>query len=152
MVEVRESRSGETRIIAACSCPVGFACKHAVALIVAVRDSIEPYEEPDAQPYVPAVRHEPWSRPAPRPVEPLWKQTLGPLARTGDGPASVEWALKIELTGGGAYGISFLSARPMKRGVKTDTIEEKVMELKAQGGAVRRGDGRGRGAVGCADG
>ena len=122
-VEVRESRTGESRIIADCSCPVSFACKHAVALIVAIRDSIAPYEGPQAQPYDLPTPHESWSRPARVPPEPGWKQTLGPLARAGEGPESVEWALKLELTGGGRYGVRFLSARPMKRGVKGGWIK-----------------------------
>lgn len=113
-VRVSEAPAG-IRISASCSCPVMIDCKHAVALILAVRSSIEPAEtvedEPDVVPQA-----------APRPpqiIQPSWKTTLGPLAARGSGTRRVtEWALQIDLTGGGTYGLRMLSARPMRRGAR----------------------------------
>ena len=62
-VQVRETRAGGTHVVATCSCPVGFGCKHAVALIIAVRGAIEP--EVDAEPtpdLAPVVTNPSWQR------------------------------------------------------------------------------------------
>ncbi|MRJ77043.1 helicase SNF2 [Aeromicrobium sp. SMF47] len=113
-VRLSEAPAG-VRISASCSCPVMIDCKHAVALILAVRGSIEPADAVEEEP-------EPIDRPAPRPaqiIQPSWKTTLGPLAARGSGSrASTEWALQIDLTGAGTYGIRMLSARPMRRGAR----------------------------------
>ncbi|MET0449883.1 MAG: SWIM zinc finger family protein, partial [Aeromicrobium sp.] len=55
-VQLRETRAGGTHIWGTCSCFVGHNCKHVVALIIAVRGSIESVEaESDPEPAAPAT-------------------------------------------------------------------------------------------------
>jgi hypothetical protein len=119
-VQLRESRTGETRIVSTCTCPISVGCKHAVALIVAARDAIEPLEITDAP--------EPeWVRPVaapPRPATPAWKQALGPLAVSGSGRRErVQWALQLELFGTGRHGMGLVMARPMRLGARGSWIK-----------------------------
>lgn len=123
-VEVRETRAGGTHIGSACDCFVGFSCKHAVAVIIAVRGSLgasEPEPEPPASTVMP---HESWLRRAvARPPEPSWRSTLAPLVAGESVRASTDWALQISLDPSYYQGEAMLSARPMRRGAKGKWIK-----------------------------
>ncbi|MCW2830421.1 MAG: helicase, partial [Aeromicrobium sp.] len=138
-VQVRVSPLGSLRVIASCSCPVSYACKHAVALVVAVRDSIEPYEEPspDPTPVAPAAPSAPW-KPSPVVHQPEWKATLGPLAASGSSPRGVvEWGLQLDVLGGSGYGVTLVSVRPLRRGAKGRWIKTGATWSDVDGVAMR---------------
>ncbi len=123
-VQVGESKAGGLRIVATCSCFVGFACKHAVALIIAVRGSIEA-SEPPPKPVVPAVLpQDAWRRRATvRPSEPQWRSALAPLVSAPTSQTQTDWALRIDLAPSYYQGDALLSARPLKRGAKGKWIK-----------------------------
>lgn len=141
-VTLGQTRAGGLSIVGSCSCPISFNCKHVVALIIAIRGSIEA-SEPESEPDV-ALAHlraeylqsksqltqdqlvqyvRPWERLRAQPTEPHWKSALAPL--TGDLPASArtEWALQIDLAPSYYQGEALLTARPFKRGAKGKWIK-----------------------------
>jgi superfamily II DNA or RNA helicase len=128
-VQLRETKAGGTHVVATCSCPVGYGCKHAVALIIAVRSSIdtapdeerEPKVEPDPEPV--ALAHASWQRRTARPSEPQWRSALAPLVGGATPRGRTEWALRIDLAPSYYRGEALLSARPLKRGVKGTWIK-----------------------------
>ena len=122
-VQVRETRAGGTHIASTCTCFVGFSCKHAVALIIAVRGSIAA-ATPDADPEpAPALPQDTWRRRATaRPSQPQWRTALAPLVGSS-AVASTDWALQISLAPSYYQGDALLSARPLKRGAKGKWIK-----------------------------
>ncbi len=108
------------QIVADCDCPVGFNCKHAVALIVSVRGEIHAVTpEPETVVAPPARSPDSWlSRRMAQPPEPAWRSTLAPLASGGTAQANTDWALQVDLAPSYYQGEALLSARPLKRGVK----------------------------------
>jgi superfamily II DNA or RNA helicase len=131
-VQLRETKAGGTHVVATCSCPVGYGCKHAVALIIAVRSSIDPevddeVDEVDPSPATHAAARttttaDAWRRTTARPSEPQWRSALAPLVGA-PGRGRTEWALRIELSPSYYRGEALLSARPLKRGVKGTWIK-----------------------------
>lgn len=120
-VTLGETRAGGIHIVGTCSCPVGFNCKHAVALIVAVRGSItasEPEPPPD---HAPPLSQ--WQRLTARPAEPVWRSSLAPLVGGPSNQSRTEWALRIDLAPAYYQGEALLSARPLKRGTKGKWIK-----------------------------
>ena len=125
-VEVRVTKAGSTHVSATCTCPVGFGCKHAVALIIAVRGAIDPSEPepepvpeagPEVAPSTTAVAsYASWQRKQARPSQPQWRSTLAPLAGGSSPARRTEWALSIDLAPSYYRGEALLSARPLKRG------------------------------------
>jgi len=123
-VEVKETRAGGTHIFATCDCFVGFSCKHAVALIIAVRGSIEASEpELEREPEPEPVAHPSWQRRLARPSEPTWRSTLAPLVADEGGRTATDWALRIDLAPSYYRGEALLSARPLRRGSKGKWIK-----------------------------
>lgn len=110
-VQLIETRTGGWHIVATCTCPVGFNCKHAVALIFAARARNESGESN-------VVTHPSWERAQAKPSEPSWRSALSPLVGSGTARKRTEWALQIELTPGYYRDEALLTARPFKRGVK----------------------------------
>lgn len=123
-VQLRQTKAGVTHVVATCSCPVGFGCKHAVALIVAVRGGIESSEpEPEPAPRT-VLPQDSWRRRATaRPSEPAWRSTLSPLVTGGSTRARTEWALKIDIAPSYYQGEALLSARPLKMGTRGKWIK-----------------------------
>ncbi|MET0930225.1 MAG: SNF2-related protein, partial [Aeromicrobium sp.] len=123
-VQLRETRAGGTHIWGTCSCFVGTNCKHVVALIIAVRGSIESMEvESDPEPAVPAaLPQDSWrQRLVATPSEPAWRSSLAPLV--GASRQSTDWALRIDLAPSYYQGEAMLSARPLRRGAKGKWIK-----------------------------
>jgi superfamily II DNA or RNA helicase len=122
-VEVRETRAGGTHIAATCDCFVGFSCKHAVAVIIAIRGSLAALE-PEPEPSAPALPQDSWRRRAvARPSEPTWRSTLAPLVVGETVRTSTDWALQIGLDPSYYQGEAMLSARPLRRGSKGKWIK-----------------------------
>lgn len=122
-VQISETRAGGTSIRAACDCPVGFACKHAVAVIVAVRGSIEASDEEPEQ-ALPALPQDSWrQRLQAQPSEPQWRSALTPLTTSTSVRPQTDWALRFDLAPAYYQGEALLSARPMKRGAKGKWIK-----------------------------
>ncbi|MET0766825.1 MAG: SNF2-related protein, partial [Aeromicrobium sp.] len=123
-VQLRETRAGGTHIWGTCSCFVGSNCKHVVALIIAVRGSIQA-NEPEPDPVVPsALPQDSWrQRVVAQPREPSWRSTLAPLVGGERAQAATDWALQIHLDPSYYQGEAMLSARPLRRGAKGKWIK-----------------------------
>ncbi|MBD8606056.1 DEAD/DEAH box helicase [Aeromicrobium sp. CFBP 8757] len=126
-VQLRETKAGGTHVVATCSCPVGYGCKHAVALIIAVRSSIEtePDEPVDARKAsmdAAIASVDAYARKVARPSEPQWRSALAPLVGA-PGRGRTDWALRIDLAPSYYRGEALLSARPLKRGAKGTWIK-----------------------------
>jgi superfamily II DNA or RNA helicase len=120
-VEVRETRAGGTHILTTCTCFVGFTCKHAVAMIIAIRGELDA-SEPEPVP-APALPQDSWRRRlVAQPSEPPWRTALAPLV-TSSRSAQTEWALQFDLTPSYYQGEALLSARPLRRGAKGKWIK-----------------------------
>ena len=107
-VEVRENRAGRSHVQSACDCFVGFSCKHAVAVIIAIRASIETAA--------------PAASPAPTP-QPHWRSTLEPLVGAATPRPRTDWALQISVAPSYYRGEAMLTARPFRRGAKGKWIK-----------------------------
>jgi superfamily II DNA or RNA helicase len=119
-VGVRETTVGFTSILATCTCFVRFSCKHAVALIIAVRGPEEAVEPEPAG----ALPQDSWRRRAQaRPSEPQWRSALAPLVGGPATPRRTDWALRIDLEPSHFQGDALMTARPLKRGVKGKWIK-----------------------------
>ncbi|WP_456697419.1 DEAD/DEAH box helicase [Aeromicrobium sp. P5_D10] len=110
-VQLIETRTGGWHIVATCTCPVGFNCKHAVALIFAMRRRHETSESN-------VVTHPSWERVQAQPSEPSWRSALSPLVGGNRVQKQTAWALQIDLTPAYYRDEALLTARPFKRGVK----------------------------------
>jgi hypothetical protein len=126
-VELRETRAGGTHILSTCTCHVGFSCKHAVALIIAIRGSIDATATPEAPPRETpstALPQDSWRRRlTATPREPAWRTTLSPLVGETTTRGRTEWALQFSLTPSYYQGEALLSARPLRRGAKGKWIK-----------------------------
>lgn len=124
-VELRETRAGGTHIAAMCDCFVAISCKHALALIIAVRGSLgaaesQPVSVKEPPAYLP---QDSWRRRATaRPSVPQWRSSLAPLVGTTS-QTHTDWALRFELAPSYYQGEALLSARPLKRGAKGKWIK-----------------------------
>jgi superfamily II DNA or RNA helicase len=126
-VEVRETRTDRLHVTGTCDCFVGFSCKHVVAVIIAIRGSIEALDpdddivdEPES---VVVLPQDSWRRRSTaRPPQPQWRSTLAPLVG-GTSQQQTEWALRIDLVPSYYQGEALLSARPLRRGAKGKWIK-----------------------------